>query len=289
MSRPWIFVSGASRGISLALTRQLLKRTSPSIPILATGRKDPEQTKSAILDGLGSGSNAAAAAKDRLHVVQMDVTDEATMEKAAAKAAELFPAQYHHLRLAFAMPGILHPEKSAKMVDAEDALMTFRVNALGPLLLMKWFGEFLPKKSVPEFLSETATETRGEEGEDGVLAMPLYAAWLSMSARVGSTTDNRQGGWYSYRASKAAVNSLTKSFDKQLATRSGDRAMAMAYHPGTVKTDLSREFWDSVGEDRMFSPDEAAAKLLDVVTGKDGPGLEGRGRCWDWKGTEVPP
>jgi NAD(P)-dependent dehydrogenase (short-subunit alcohol dehydrogenase family) len=73
-----------------------------------------------------------------------------------------------------------------------------------------------------------------------------------MSARVGSTSDNALGGWYSYRASKAGVNSITKSFDLYLKTKSGENAMAMAYHPGTVRTGLSREFWGNVKEGKLF-------------------------------------
>lgn len=99
--------------------------------------------------------------------------------------------------------------------------------------------------------------------------------------------DNRKGGWYSYRSSKAAVNSLTRSFDLQLAARSGDKAMAMAYHPGTVRTDLSRDFWETVPKEKLLEPEFAAEKMVEVVTGK--VGLDGRGRCWDWKGEGILP
>ena len=79
-----------------------------------------------------------------------------------------------------------------------------------------------------------------------------------MSARVGSVSDNRLGGWFAYRASKSAVNSLTRTLDNHLRTRSGDRALAVAYHPGTVKTDLSRDFWASVPDGAIRQPDAAA-------------------------------
>ncbi|POR38784.1 C-factor [Tolypocladium paradoxum] len=107
-----------------------------------------------------------------------------------------------------------------------------------------------------------------------------------MAARVGSTADNRAGGWYSYRASKAAVFSLTRSLDLFLLARCGERALAVAYHPGTVRTDLSREFWRNVPEGRLFSPEYAAERMVHVICGLD---VEQRGRCWDWKGEEVPP
>jgi NAD(P)-dependent dehydrogenase (short-subunit alcohol dehydrogenase family) len=153
---------------------------------------------------------------------------------------------------------------------------TFAINTIGPMLLAKYFTPFLPKKS-------TSLPSPAEAEEEG---LPPQATWLNMSARVGSTTDNKLGGWYSYRASKAGVNSFTKSLDLYLAARAGDKAMAIAYHPGTVKTGLSKEFWGNVKEEKLFEPGYAVERLLEVVRGV---GTEGRGRCWDWKGEEVLP
>jgi NAD(P)-dependent dehydrogenase (short-subunit alcohol dehydrogenase family) len=111
-----------------------------------------------------------------------------------------------------------------------------------------------------------------------------------MTARVGSVEDNKQGGWYTYRATKAAVNSLTRTFDWQLRTRSSSGkipAFAVAYHPGTVKTDFSKEFWAGSEKRGQLQEVEAAAeRMLDVILGLK---LEQRGRLWDWKGNEVPP
>ncbi|PHH85051.1 hypothetical protein CDD83_979 [Cordyceps sp. RAO-2017] len=79
---------------------------------------------------------------------------------------------------------------------------------------------------------------------------------------------------------------MARSLDLCLQARSGPAALAVAYHPGTVRTDFSRHFWASVPPDRLFSPDYAAERLLDVVCRLR---LDQRGRCWDWKGDEVPP
>lgn len=270
MSRPWIFITPSSRGIGHHLTRHLLRTTT--LPILATARSDPQSTRAHLLADLPT--TAAADAESRLHVLPLDVTNESTIASAAQHAADkLFPPSTHHLHLAFALPGILHPEKSLRAVDAENALQTYRVNALGPLLLMKHFEQFLPRRQAKLALN-------GQE-------LPAHAVWTTMSARVGSVSDNRAGGWYSYRSSKAAVNALTKSFDWELRARSGDRAMALAYHPGTVKTDLSREFWGNVPEGKLFEVDYAVERMVDVVVRR--VGLEGRGRCWDWKGEEILP
>lgn len=181
----------------------------------------------------------------------------------------------NHLHLAFAIPGILYPEKAPSQLDHAHLTQTFAVNTIGPLLLMKHFTPFLPSKSARSPLDQ-------EQGG----GLPPRAVWLTMSARVGSTTDNQLGGWFSYRASKAGVTSITKSLDLYLSGKSGDKAMAIAYHPGTVKTGLSKDFWGSVKKERLFSPEHAVEKMVGVVRNIE---LGQRGRCWDWKGTEVLP
>ncbi|KAI1163606.1 short-chain dehydrogenase/reductase-like protein [Nemania serpens] len=302
MSKPWILISPSSRGIGHALTAYLLRTTT--LPILATARSDLSGVKESLVAASGNGNETHTNREDnasRLHVTYLDVTDESSVKAASAKAAEIFPPSTHHLHLAFALPGILHPEKQPRQVDYGDALETFKVNTLGPLMLMKWFGEFLPRKGTDlSYMRARAQETGagsdtdaghsakgGEHGQHhGPFRTPDHAIWLTNSARVGSTSDNGLGGWYSYRASKAGVNSITKSFDMHIRTRSADKAMAVAYHPGTVKTGLSREFWGSVPEDKLFSPAFAVQKMLEVVASRT---IEDRGKCWDWKGEEVPP
>ena len=107
-----------------------------------------------------------------------------------------------------------------------------------------------------------------------------------MSARVGSTSDNDLGGWYSYRASKAAVNSIAKSIDIYLKQRCGENAMCVSLHPGTVKTGLSEDFWATTPKEKLFSPEFAAERLVEVVKHLI---LEDRGKCWDWQGKEIWP
>ncbi|KAK1506405.1 oxidoreductase [Colletotrichum costaricense] len=301
MSRPWILVAPASRGIGAHLTRHLLRTTTA--PILATCRSpDTTAVKQSILSSLSSSSSSSSssekkqshsspAAKEtedlasRLKVITLDVTSEPTIAAAAAEAASLFPTSTHHLRLALATPGILHPEKSPAQIDYDDALETFRVNTLGQMMLMKHFSPFLPKKSV-KFSTSTSSSSSPEHDEARGLP-PSHAVWAAMSARVGSTADNRKGGWYSYRASKAGVTSLAKSLDLWLAARSGERAMAVAYHPGTVKTGLSQGFWDTVPEGKLFEPEYAVERMCKVLT--EEVGIEGRGRFWDWAGKEILP
>ena len=146
---------------------------------------------------------------------------------------------------------------------------------MGPLLLAKHFSPFLPSRSTSLPLLEVPSNV-----------LPSSAVMALMSARVGSISDNKLGGWYSYRASKAAVNSIAKSIDIFLQQKARDKAMCIAMHPGTVKTGLSEEFWGNVKEDKLFSPEFAAERLMQVVKGLP---LEGRGRCWDWEAKEITP
>jgi NAD(P)-dependent dehydrogenase (short-subunit alcohol dehydrogenase family) len=197
--------------------------------------------------------------------------DEQSIVDAASQVSNLFPKKDNYLHLGLCIPGILFPEKSPAQIDYDNALLTFRTNTLGPVMLLKHFAQFLPRK---------ATTLSHQEG------LPKQAVWSNMSARVGSISDNNLGGWYSYRASKAAVNQITKTVDNHLKTSAGDKAMSIALHPGTVKTGLSKEFWGNVKEEKLFSPEFAAEKLMEVVNSRD---VGQRGRCWDWKGDEIPP
>ncbi|GLI73439.1 hypothetical protein PoHVEF18_001656 [Penicillium ochrochloron] len=179
------------------------------------------------------------------------------------------------LRLALTIPGILHVEKSPSQIDAANALDSFKVNALGPLLLMKHLSPFLPNKSASGF-----------PVSEGKLQLPSHAIYAMMAARVGSISDNASGGWYSYRASKASVYQIAKTFDLYLRGRCSERAIAVALHPGTVKSDFTKEFWK--GRD-LLEPLDAADRLLRVLAGLRPDVDGGRGRCLDWKGMEVLP
>lgn len=99
----------------------------------------------------------------------------------------------------------------------------------------------------------------------------------------GSITDNTNvGGWYSYRMSKAAVSQLARTLDLWLKMNSGDKAVSVALHPGTVKTDFSEGFRNKDGN--TLEVDESAEKLCDVVSSD-----VGRGKIWDYAGKEILP
>ncbi|XP_014550357.1 hypothetical protein COCVIDRAFT_115685 [Bipolaris victoriae FI3] len=263
---PWSLISPASRGIGFALARRVLQTTNA--PVVATARKDLDKTKAELLDGLD-------VDEKRLNVLKLDVLDEQTIADTAAACKSQFSGSSNQLQLGLIVPGILFPEKSPTQINADDALLTFRTNTLGPMLMLKHFSSFLPRKS--------HTVDREQEEMNG---LPSIATMAIMSARVGSISDNRLGGWYSYRASKAGVNQTVKTFDNHLRTASGENAMAVALHPGTVKTGLSKDFWANVKKEKLFEREWVAERLIDVIKQV---GVEGRGKCWDWDGKEVPP
>ncbi|KXG45568.1 Short-chain dehydrogenase/reductase SDR [Penicillium griseofulvum] len=268
-------VTPASRGLGLAFAQQLLTRTE--LPVIATARKNCNELQERLLSSKGVPKDA----KQRLRILQVDVTDESTISAMADTIRQEYPKR--PLRIGLTIPGILHAEKSPSKIDSANALESFKVNSLGPLLLMKHLSQFIPLKSSPEF---PTIEASSAINSPGPLWLPSHSLYAMMAARVGSTSDNASGGWYSYRASKAAVFQLAKTFDLHLRAKSGQRAIAVALHPGTVHTDFTKEYW---GSRVMLEPADAAEKLLEVLVGLPSEAEGGRGRCWDWMGKEILP
>ncbi|GAC1675195.1 MAG: SDR family oxidoreductase [Steroidobacteraceae bacterium] len=186
----------------------------------------------------------------------IDLLDEASVEHAAA-----FAAASGEVRLVIDATGFLHderqvPEKSWRELDAAKLARSFALNAIGPALLMKHVLPMLPRKG--------------------------KAVFATLSARVGSIADNRLGGWYAYRASKAALNQLVRTSAIELARRSPE-ALCVALHPGTVATPLSAPF--ATAGLRVHQPIEAAHHLLTVV---DRLAAGSTGGFFDWRGQAVP-
>ncbi|KAJ9638485.1 hypothetical protein H2204_004255 [Knufia peltigerae] len=273
----WALVTPSSRGIGFALTRHLLRTLPAGVPIVATARSDVSGTKEELLSGLEDVSDEQAS---RLDVCECDVLSESSI----SELAEYCKGKYNdrtrnktaHLRLGFMIPGMLVPEKAPDKVEYESALQMLKLNLLAPMMLVKHFSRFLPRKSV----------TLEQYQDGGSSLLPRSAVLALMSARVGSIGDNRLGGWYTYRSSKAGLNQFVKSTDIYLKMQSSENAMCVGLHPGTVKTGLSEEFWESTPKEKLFSPEFSAERLIDVVNGL---GQDGRGKCWDWDGKEIPP
>ena len=166
--------------------------------------------------------------------------------------------------LVFVATGLLHegdvaPEKDWRDLDAASMARNFAVNSIGPTLVAKHFLPLLPVERT--------------------------ACFATLSARVGSISDNRLGGWYSYRASKAALNMLVRTLSVEL-KRKNPSAVCVGLHPGTVDTPLSEPFQRNVPEGKLFTPEYSAAKLLGVLARLE---CRDSGKLFAWDGQEIAP
>ena len=160
--------------------------------------------------------------------------------------------------------GILHnesfmPEKRIEEVSSDQFLEIIRINTLIPTLIARSFHKKLKKndKSTLAFLS----------------------------ARVGSITDNRSGGWYSYRASKAALNMVIKNLSIEL-RRYNKELVVIGLHPGTVDSLLSQPFQKNLEDSKIFSADFSVLKLSSVIDSLD---IDDSGKCIAWDGEDILP
>ncbi|KAI0036007.1 hypothetical protein K488DRAFT_41983 [Vararia minispora EC-137] len=257
---PFVFVSPGTRGLSLALVRHFLRTTR--LPIYTTYRRGtPESVTEDITSGLKDDE------KTRVKTLRLDLTQESTIADAADALARALPKDKDpYLHTAFITGGVLYPERQPADLDFRKIEETFRINTISHLLMIKHFSQFLP--------SSRATMPPNH-----------FSKWIHVSARVGSVSDNKLGGWFSYRASKSAINQIVKTFDLDLKHRRA-RAICVGVHPGTVKTELSREFWGSVKEGGLFEKEYAAEKMIEMVQNLE---EKQRGRIWDWEGKEINP
>ena len=199
---------------------------------------------------------ARVVALSRRGAPPLDLTDEASIAAAAAALAPQGP-----LRLIIDATGFLHdaehrPERSWRQLDPAQMTRSFALNAIGPALLMKHLLPLLPR--------------------DG------KAVFATLSAKVGSIGDNRLGGWYSYRASKAALNQIVRTAAIELA-RHRPEAVCVALHPGTVATPLSEPF-AKAGLD-VRSVETAAAQMLAAI---EALRPAASGGFFDYRGDPLP-
>lgn len=182
----------------------------------------------------------------------LDIRDEARVEPLMAALEPPYDVIVIATGALGAGPGT--PEKSLRTVTAEGLLKQFEINALGPALVIKHAVRLLPRSG------------------RSVLAV--------LSARVGSIGDNRLGGWYGYRASKAALNQITRCAAVEL-RRSHRDAIVLAIHPGTVATGFTQAYQ---ARHQTVPPEQAAANILDVVAAAT---TADSGQFLDWAGDVV--
>jgi len=227
---------------------------------------------SAVIIGARGGIGAALAnalEKDknyaqilRLHRESsppLDILDEASIAAAATSLSATHPP----ISLVIVAIGLLHseqkgPEKSLRELEPNWMIENFRINAVGPALVAK---HFLP-----------------------IMAKQGPICFAALSARVGSISDNRLGGWHSYRASKSALNMLIRNISIEW-QRKNPQSVVVGLHPGTVETSLSAPFKGNPAHER-FTPSRAAGNMLSVIHGLK---PEQSGQIFAYDGSLVEP
>jgi len=247
--RSTAIVIGASGGIGLALTERLL--TDARFERVIACCRSP--AASAELQRLASDEPA-------LELASVDATRAETI----SALGQTLKDRDIHPNLVIYSAGLLHrdesfqPEKRLENIDADALHEVFAVNAFGPALVFK---TLLP-----------------------LMARRQPSVMAAISARVGSIEDNRLGGWYAYRASKAALNQIMRTTSIE-ARRRFKSCILACLHPGTTDTGLSKPFQANVPEGKLFSTGFVAERLLDII---DGLGIEDSGSFLAWDGKRIP-
>jgi NAD(P)-dependent dehydrogenase (short-subunit alcohol dehydrogenase family) len=239
-------IVGGGQGIGLGFVRQLLAKNDID-RVYATYRR------------VESATELLAITDPKLRCFQMDITDESQI----ASVIQLIQSERKALHYVINCVGVLHegemqPEKSLRHINGEQLLRYFQVNSVGAMFLFK---------QVQPLLKHDARS---------ILA--------TISAKVGSIGDNQIGGWYGYRASKAALNMFMRTTAIEY-KRTCPQAILVSLHPGTTDTRLSLPFQRNVPPEKLFSVDRTVAQLLTVMDGLD---QRDSGEFFSWDGSRLP-
>lgn len=239
-------VIGASSAIAQALIAAMIHNHTVS-EIVAVSRTMPGQ------------DNGAQTNDMPVNYLSCDYSSAAINQLVAQLSGPQHNKPFSHV---FICTGVLHnehikPEKRLEDLDAAQMAELMHINTIVPAL---WIQALLP-----------------------VLKQSPRCVFSVFSARVGSISDNHKGGWYSYRASKAALNMVIKTAAIEYARRAPGVKL-FAFHPGTVDTALSRPFQKNVPADKLFTPAFVAAQLLSICSRLP---VDGEASYLDWAGAPI--
>lgn len=262
-NRTYLIVGGTG-GIGRAMIQQLVNGTASDNDNNNNNNKTDNSGKQDIHVFATYHRNIPDFEADNLHWVPMNICEEQSIEQAAKVIQQNTP----HIDWIINCVGLLHtatqqPEKALRQVDTEFFLQNMQVNALASLLIAKHFRPLLAKSA------------RSNDKP---------AVFATISARVGSISDNQLGGWYSYRMSKAALNMGMKNLSIEW-NRSLKNVCVVVMQPGTVNTQLSAPFQGNVAEGQLFSPAYSAECLLEVLNRMT---AAQSGSFVDWAGESIP-
>ena len=242
-------VIGAGQGIGLGFVRKLLLDSNIA-KLYATYRDRDAAMELFTLQAQHS---------HRLNCLQLDITN----EEQIAHTIQQLQTQIDRLHWVINCVGILHdaslqPEKSLQQIHSEQLMRYFQINSVGAVLLAK---HLLP-----------------------LLCHRDRSVFATLSAKLGSIEDNQLGGWYGYRASKAALNMLIKTAAIEY-RRKSSQAILIVLHPGTTNTRLSRPFQRNVAPEKLFTVDRTVDQLLTVISQLD---EADSGQFFSWNGDRLP-
>jgi NAD(P)-dependent dehydrogenase (short-subunit alcohol dehydrogenase family) len=249
-------IIGGTGGIGQAIVKELLQR-------IANEQNEQSDGNIGRVYATYHKSQPDFAA-DNLYWISMDVSDEGSIEQAIADIKQ----QTTHIDWVINCVGLLHtannqPEKALRQLETDFFLQSMQINALASLLIAKHIRPLLAKS---------------ERDAD------RPAIFATISARVGSISDNHLGGWYSYRMSKAALNMGMKNLSIEWSWSLKD-VCVVVMQPGTVDTQLSSPFQSNVADEKLFSPAYSAERLLEVL---DRMSAAQSGSFVDWAGESIP-
>ena len=242
-------VTGASQGIGLGFIQYLLQQNGFN-KIYGTYRS-PNSAEKLL--------NLEQQFNHRLVCLPMDLTQ----EEQIAAGIDRIKTEVNQLHWVINCVGILHtdtmqPEKSLRQINAENLIQYFQTNSIGGILLAKHL-------------------------------MPLFkhdqpSIFANISAKIGSIGDNRLGGWYGYRASKAALNMLMRTVSIEY-RRKVPNNIVVVLHPGTTDTRLSQPFQRNVPPEKLFSVERTVSQLMTVMMQLT---PEESGEFFSWDGCRLP-
>ncbi len=245
-------VLGANRGIGLGFVKRMLADSTTGWVYGTYRDRDSAQELLTLAEN-----------EPRLRLLALDITEESQIETCLLAIGQELKESGRSLTHVINCVGMLHqgdlqPEKSLRQIDAANLLTYFQVNSIASILLAKHLVPLLKQSDRTIF--------------------------ATLSAKVGSITDNQLGGWYGYRASKAALNMFMKSIALEY-RRSCKGTIVVVLHPGTTDTRLSQPFQRNVAPEKLFAVDRCVEQLSNVMAGLT---IEDSGEFFSWDGTRLP-
>jgi len=241
-----VLIAGGSGGIGLAFVKYFLDRSDTFV--FATFCSQSAQLQ-----------QLKALYPHRFDYLKLDIT----LEQDIANTIQAIRQKNDRLHYVINTIGFLHndhiqPEKNLRSLNPDNLMKYFQVNSIGAVLLAKHL--------VPLFKHEERS---------------IFA---TLSAKVGSIGDNQLGGWYGYRASKAALNMFIRSAAIEY-QRTCPNTIVALLHPGTTATSLSRPFQANVPPEKLFSPDRVVMQLMTILERLE---IHQTGTFWSWDGSQLP-